>query len=227
MRPFLQAFAACFLLTAAGCSQGVEETKVETEVVQAIQDYVAERRSPKVERPPLTRAALDETVVGAFIEVTIENTGVTAYLFTELQRRDGLPGEITVWRSEDDVTLAMRNGLLTATRGLPGSLLSARVPAADGVMGPARGGGRRYVLRGLDEGSQAIEMACSLEDLGRTTVEIVELVHKVQHLKEHCEGGGGVVTNEYWVDSTGARVWQSRQWAGPKIGYLSIRQLTL
>jgi len=94
-----------------------------------------------------------------------------------------------------------------------------------------RGGQRSYQIRGLDNRAQTLVMACEVRDIGTETVEIVELNHATRHLQERCEGGvgsgGGVVVNDYWVDSRSGRIWQSRQWAGPTIGYLRIRQLTV
>jgi hypothetical protein len=84
-------------------------------------------------------------------------------------------------------------------------------------------------VRSDGNGQAVLHMACSLQDLGPQAVEIVEVTHQTRHLQERCEGSGGVVVNDYWVDSRPgqARVWQSRQWAGPETGYVQIRQLRL
>ena len=75
-----------------------------------------------------------------------------------------------------------------------------------------------------------MELACEISDLGSETIVIVERAHRVEHLRETCvlgaDGAGGVIANDYWIDSTGPTVWQSRQWAGPYVGYLTTRQLT-
>ena len=214
------------LVLLGGCSQGPEEPSLELEVMQLVRQRVSSiGRAAPAERPPLTRAALD-TVEGAYIEVTLENSGVFAYLSQQQVRRDGSPGQIVSWRSEDNVTLTLRSGVLIATRGRGGDILSASAPVTSGRVGPASGGARRYHIRGLDNQTQSLALACSLMDLGAETVEIVEQRHATRHLQERCEGAGGVVVNDYWVDSRSGRVWQSRQWAGPTIGYLRIRQLT-
>nr|WP_260108846.1 YjbF family lipoprotein [Phaeobacter inhibens] len=73
-------------------------------------------------------------------------------------------------------------------------------------------------------------MLCSRRDLGAGPIEIVELRYPTRHIEERCRpsqpGRGGEIINDYWVDSRSGRVWQSRQWAGPNVGYLRIRQLT-
>jgi hypothetical protein len=191
-------------------------------------DLISRRRNPPPPAAELPRALLDQQPQ-AYIEVVIENRGARAYLTRALQRRDSRPGQIEVWRTLDNVSVALRNGMVIATRGLGGGLLSAQVPAADGVAGPAHGGARRYTVRANGNGQAVLNMACSLHDLGPAPVEIVEITHPARHLQERCEGSGGVVVNDYWVDSRPGRnqIWQSRQWAGPETGYVKLRQLRL
>ncbi len=226
MRTMPVKWVALLGLLLAGCSQGPEGPSLQLEVLQ-----VAGRKISSIggaapaERPPLTRAVLD-TIDDPYIEVTLENSGVFAYLSQQQLRRDGRPGQIVVWRTEDNITLALRSGVLIATRGLGDDILSASALVAAGRVGPVSGGARRYHIRGLDNQTQSLTLACSLLDLGAETVEIVEQRYATRHLQERCEGAGGVVVNDYWVDSRSGRIWQSRQWAGPTIGYLRIRQLT-
>lgn len=220
------------LLSAAlmlgACARGPEKTPAELEVVKAIGQHITRRRSPPQPPVQLTRALLDEQTQ-AYLEVTIENRDAKAYLTRSLSRSDDQPGQIAVWQTQDGVSVALRAGMLIATRGLGGGLLSASVPAAEGRAGPQRGGGRSYVLRDKGNDQTRLSLACSLHDLGPASIEIVEVTHPARHLQERCEGGGGTVVNDYWVDSRPGhnQVWQSRQWAGPETGYVQIRQLRL
>ncbi|MEX0304001.1 MAG: YjbF family lipoprotein [Leisingera sp.] len=220
------ALAASLLLGA--CARGPEKTPAELEVLKAVGQQFTKRRNAPPPPVQLTRALLDEQTQ-AYVEVVIENRDAKAYLTRALERRDSSPGAIEVWRTQDNVSLSLRQGMVIATRGLGNGLLSAQVPAADGAAGPAHGGARRYTVRTDGNGQAVLNMACSLTDLGPAPVEIVEVTHPTRHLQEHCEGSGGVVVNDYWVDSRPgrARVWQSRQWAGPETGYVRIRQLRL
>ncbi|NVK12647.1 MAG: YjbF family lipoprotein [Rhodobacteraceae bacterium] len=213
-------------LLLGGCARGPEEKPGELEVLQAVGEQISRRRKPAPPAATLTRALLDQQPQN-YIEVAIENRDAKAYLTRVLERRDSHPGTIEVWRTQDNVSLAFRQGMVIATRGLGGGLLSAEVPAAEGVGGPARGGARRYTLRADGNGQRVVNMACRLHDLGPETVEIVEITRSVRHLQEYCEGAGGVVVNDYWVDSRPGRalVWQSRQWAGAETGYVRIRHL--
>lgn len=213
----------------SGCNQGPDRAPLTLELFQLISQRVsAIGAAAPAARPELTRAALD-TVQAPHIEVTLENNGNFAYLAQQVQRQDETPGEIVVWRSEDNVSLALRAGVLVATRGLGDDMLSASVLLGPG-QAAAASGERRYQIRGLDNQARSVSMVCSLQDLGPAPVEIVEITYATRHLQERCEGlgalRGSVVVNDYWLDSRTRRIWQSRQWAGPTIGYLRIRQLT-
>lgn len=227
IRTTAAALAAAVLLL-GGCARGPEQNPAELEVLKAVGQQFTRLRSAPPPPVELTRALLDKQTQ-AYIEVVIENRDAKAYLTRSLSRRDGSPGAIEVWRTQDNVSVALRSGMVVATRGLGGGLLSASVPAAEGVAGPAHGGARRYAVRANGNGQAMLNMACSLHDLGPAPVEIVEVSHPARHLQERCAGAGGAVVNDYWVDSRPGRnqVWQSRQWAGPETGYLRIRQLRL
>lgn len=211
----------------AACSGGNIDQRAELQIVQTfrsnIQKKIKDRNKPA--RPPLTRAALDTVKVSA-IEVTLERRDIFAYLFIDGERGDDSPGRITVWRTEDDVSIATRNGVVIATRGLGGDILSSTVQVSGDSPGPSSGGERVLMIRGLDNTEQRLSLSCDLEDLGPDPIEIVELVHPTRHLRETCDGAGGQIVNDYWADARAGLVWQSRQWAGPQIGYMRLRRLT-
>jgi len=214
------------LLLLIGCSGGTDEVPLELEVIQAGQEFVKQRRAdPPPERAPLRRSDLD-ALEGSFQEVTLERADTLAYLSVNAIRTDDHPGRIVVWRSEDDVTLATRNGVLIQTRGLPGDLLSSTVQVAGRRPGPASGGEHVQMVRSLDDRQVRLSLACDLADLGPEVIEIVERQHQTRHLQQRCQGGGGTVVNDYWVDDAAGVVWQSRQWGGPHIGYIRLRRLT-
>lgn len=235
MAPLIRRTALVCVLILAGCSGGKDAPPLELEILMAgggmIGKKAAARNAPA--RPPVTRAALD-AVGGALLEVTRERENQQGYLYISAQRRDDSPGQITVWRTADNITLAMRNGVLIATRGMGNDINSSLVQVSGTRPGPATGGERVQYIRGLDNKERRLALVCDLDDLGPETIVIVEQPHPTRHLRETCTGGTvadgsgdvGVVVNEYWVDSAQQLVWQSRQWAGPDIGYLRTRRLT-
>jgi group 4 capsule polysaccharide lipoprotein GfcB/YjbF len=226
----LALFSALFL---AACSGGNDEPSLELQVIANMRSAIAAKTAPKVENPPVTRAVLD-TVEGAFLEVHLERRDLLAFLSVTARRRDGTPGLITVWRTVDNSELVVRNGVLIATRGLGGDILSSTVQVDNNTIGPARSGEKIMNIRSLDNKTVRLALSCELSDLGPVTIEIIEQRHPTRHLRETCTGGvaadgsgeTGEVINDYWVDSQNGLVWQSRQWAGPYIGYLRLRQVT-
>ena len=217
------------LMGLAGCSGGDAPPPLELQLAKAGRAVVAARTAPKTTRPPLTRAVLD-TIDGALLEATLERRDQLAFLYVNGQVRDGTPGLVTTWRTQDDITLSTRNGVLIATRGLGEDMLTSAVPVAGDRPGPARGGEKVHDIRALDNKVVHLRLICELNDLGPETIEIVGQRHATRHLRETCVGGqagdgrsAGRVINDYWVDS--GITWQSRQWAGPGSGYLRLRRL--
>jgi hypothetical protein len=213
-------------LVLAGCSGGTQEPSTILIALDRLGQSLARSDAPQAERPPLTRAALD-VLDGAFLEATIEDRDLLAYLFVNAEREDDGPGPIVVWRTDDDITLTLRGGVLVATRGLGRDIISAGTLQQPGRPGPAPGTGQRqiFLMTGGNQ-VQTLTLACEVTDLGPETIVIVERAHPTRHLRETCQGGGGAIVNDYWVDAARGLVWQSRQWAGPQTGYMRFRQLT-
>ena len=222
----------------AGCAQGPDRTPLELEVIGAIRDAV--RQKTPQEPPVLTRALLN-TVPVPQLEMIVERENLRDYLVpqdlgqpkpargTAYRSGDGTPGRIEQWRAVDDITFTFRDGILVSSRGVPfDGLLSAEVAAdGQGAAGPARGGARVMQYRAGDNETVALSLRCQLEDLGPVTLEVVEEFYPTRHLRESCEGGGGTITNDYWVDQRDGRLWQSRQWLGPNTGYIRFRLVHL
>lgn len=213
--------AAVFL---SGCSVGADAPSTELQIFDAVGEAITSKSVAKKPRVVVTRATLD-TLDGAFIEVTLERNDQLAYLFIDAVRRDDQPGKITIWRTYDNVTLAMRNGMLIAVRGLGGGIVSSTVLARGNTLGPAYDGEHVQYIQGLDNKQVRLSMVCDVVQIGPETIEIVEHRHATRHVQERCQGGGGTVVNDFWIDSRAGFVRQSRQWAGPEIGYLRIRRL--
>lgn len=221
---------AVALLGLAGCSGGTDAPPVQLQIFDAARGsagrMAARLRGGQAAAPTLSRAQLEATGL-TITEVTAERRELTAYLFRALERRDSDPGLIEVWSTEDSsVTVTTRQGVVIATRGLGGDLLSSRVEVADSRPGPAGGGAQVQMIRNLDFRETALALSCELADLGAETIEILGQRQATRHLRQSCEGGGGQVVNDYWTDAASGIVWQSRQWAGPHVGYLRLRRVT-
>ena len=220
-----RALFLCALLALAGCAGGTAPVPLELELVRAGQASVAGRAAGRAPKPSVSRATLDR-LGEPVLEVTLERRDQLAYLTVDAVRRDAGPGRVTVWRTQDNITVALRSGMLIATRGLGGDILSSEVQVSGVRPGPASGGAQVHMIRSLDTRAVRLSLACELEDLGPVQLEVVGRRHATNHVRQRCDAtGGGQVVNEFWIEPAAGLVRQSRQWAGPHIGYLRIRRL--
>lgn len=224
MRGLSLAFAALCAAALSACSGGDARPTLNLEIIETLRSSADARLNPPAPRPPVTRAVLD-TLDGAFMEAVIEKDDQLAYLFVTASGRTPDGAVQIVWRSEDAVNLVLRNDVLLAARGIRGDLISSDVQISPSRIGP-QPGERRMFLAALDNQSVQLVFACEVTDLGPATISIVERSHRTRHYQERCEGPAGSITNDYWIDSGAGIAWQSRQWAGPEVGYIRFRRLT-
>lgn len=210
----------------AGCSGGTDEAPAQLQLSRAAKGVFGrvlqgqKTRSGQVE---ISRAQL-EAIGVPITGISAERRGLSAYFFLVETRRDETPGQIEVWMSGDQLsTVSTRGGAVIATRGLGGDVLSSGVPLADGA--PASGALEQRIFIG-DNSERGLTLRCETEDLGPETVEILGVSHATRHLRQICEGAGGRVSNDFWRAPGDGTVWQSRQWAGPHVGYLQLRRVT-
>lgn len=211
-------------LVVMGCAKGTEEAPLHIELFRTSKEIFAQRRAAKTApaQPVVTRAQINALRQTA-LEIRVEQSGTVGYVFETVVSDDPLPGRVTAWRSVDDIALTTRNGMLIATRGLGGDILSSTVQASGQVPGPARDGEHIQMIRELDDREVSYAFGCELTDLGAQTIEIYDHRHATRHLRQSCEGRKGDIVNEYWIG--GGKVWKSRQWAGPFIGYVEMIRL--
>jgi hypothetical protein len=212
------------VLALAGCAGGIQTNPRAIDILDAASGTFSQIGQGRSGPPPLTREILDG-LDGSFMEVSVENTGAVGYLFVAAERNDEFPGRVRVWRSEDNATFALRQGVLIQTRGMGNDVLSTAVAISSGGLGPARGGQRLMSIAALDNKALQFAGSCDVRNLGSTRITIIGRSYPVRHVQELCEFDTGRILNEYWIGSADV-VWQSRQWAGPGIGYLTFRRLT-
>lgn len=139
------------------------------------------------------------------ISVTDRSLGLATFMVPL-----GENGGVVSWANPEYQTIAMRNGVMLATRGFGRDLISAEVPTAEHLRN-ARGGHRRvhYVLDGADQ-TLRLDFDCRLSVAGTETISVLGLSHVARRVDEVCTGAEGTLTNSYWFDTSG-RIRQSRQ----------------
>lgn len=173
----------------------------------------------KAPQPPeLTRAQLRAGGVPLLL-VKLTKLGTHGYLGVYGTNRD-----VVTWSTTDHTTISLRNGLITATRGLPGDLMSASLPTvADIRAGSGAVARTHYYLDGLDQ-TVPVVYRCIMADAGPAAIDVAQLTYQTHHYTETCTGQNGTFTNEYWFDGKNV-LRQSRQWVSPLTGSLEIQDL--
>lgn len=212
--------AAAALVTAlalAGCGTDTDQTAG----TRAWLALAQQARAPDGEPAPqggLTRAALAAVITPVDL-VTVEKTGASGLI-----ARIGANGGVETWGSADDRTVAMRNGVIVATRGLGADLMAAEVPALSRIATGQGAHGRTHVTLTGDEMPLRDSYACVLAAMGTEEMVIVERRMALRRVQETCSGRAGSFANDYWFDGRGI-LWQSRQFIGQDLGHLTIRRL--
>ena len=142
-----------------------------------------------------------------------------------------------VWATEDGITLTGRGGVLAATRGLGGDLLSAETEPVVLALAAGREARYRRVLRRLDGEGLILRQPydCALRLGPREVVSVLGRRHDTRLSTETCRPvvptdpetpaayAAVPFTNTYNVgDGT---IWVSRQWVGPSVGSLRLERV--
>ncbi len=117
---------------------------------------------------------------------------------------------VITWANPEYQTIAMRDGVILATRGFGADLMSAEAPTTERLF-TGTGAHRRvyYVLDGADQ-TQKLMFDCQLSVSKNETIQVLGLGYETKKVEEACVGGRGNLTNTYWFDENGT-IRQSRQ----------------
>ena len=217
MRTRTVCLALCAGLILSACSGGTETASSQSSTLSEVVSVASNQRKAKRNPPVLP------TLTRPLLEVVAAKREQTAYLIPEAYR----DGNVTVWRTGGNSQLVLRDGVLIGTKGLGNDLASADAsPALAAVRSRGSSSGQRVMyIRNDVNGVDRMSLSCEVRNMGAETLEIVERSFPTVHLREDCSNETGQITNHYWVDRRDSTVWKSRQWGGPKVGYLDMRLL--
>lgn len=175
--------------------------------------------------PVLTRAALQE-LGEPLILVVLESTQQAAIL-RQTQTHNGY----TSWITVDGASIVMRNGLLTATRGLGADLMSADVSDTENLLRHLREGqaDRLYVTLDAQFQERTERFTCQISAHGTERIDILGTEFTARHMRETCTGSDKRFVNAYWMDARGQFL-RTRQWVGQSVAqnlaYIQIDKLS-
>jgi hypothetical protein len=133
------------------------------------------------------------------------------------------------WSTADKQTLTLRNGIMTATRGLGDDLMSTDATGLAAAVAAGSGRNASLVTRHLDgnDGIVARRFACNVGTDGREAVTLVSgQTISASRVVADCADGALNIRNVFWKDE-GGTVRRSRQWVSPDVGYVEIEVLRL
>jgi hypothetical protein len=219
--------AGLVALALAGCGTDTSKTEGTTIAMGVVKGMTA-KLSPKKAAGPATvpdpeslAASAMASFKGPLILAQIEKAGLLTAL-----GETGRNGAVRTYATSNEQTLVLRNGLLTATRGLGDDLMSAKTDAAAGLILRRQAGTVDRVYRYLDgEGiERPLPMACSVTTGPAKSFDFAGRHYDTLQLDESCQATSTTLTvsNSYWVTADGT-VALSRQWIGPALGHVTIQ----
>jgi len=156
------------------------------------------------------------------LQVGVEDRGgQTAPLLRKTQI-----GDKSTWTTIDNVTLTLQDGVLVASRGLGRDLMSADVSqTVQRLQSGSTGMVKRFHSYLNGEGQVVIRSyVCEVGTRGPRDITISGTPRSTRLMQEKCNGAEDSFQNLYWLDRRSGKILQSRQWVGPEIGMLSLRE---
>ena len=188
------------------------------EAGSSLSGSISNKKKPVSGNIGLTRAALANIVTPVDL-VTIESRNAQGVIAKIATNRG-----VETWSSVDKKTIAMRDGVIVATRGLGEDLMSASVPQLAQLQNGSLGHNRVHTVLDGEDKPVYQRFDCNAIRGGAETIVIVELAYATHHVTEACNGPSGRFTNDYWFQ-TGGKLRKSRQWISDSVGYVVIEHL--
>ncbi|MBK0399738.1 YjbF family lipoprotein [Limibaculum sp. M0105] len=209
---------ALVLAALAGCSNGGAGTF--TRIGESLVATLA-TADPDAPAPTVTRARLNE-IPYATISVATDATA-PAYLVPLADN-----GGYLDYRDQAGNSVRMFGGALAGFQAVGFDLEGVRHDERDPIahatplaLWPTEVW-REYQFSQRDLGPYSIVLKCVMQPQGFETIEIVEVTYQLVRVVETCRNVRREVTNTYWMVAGTGFIWKSRQWAGPKLGHLTI-----
>lgn len=206
-------------LTACGPDQGqVGTTTAFKAAASAMSGSLLGQKKSGAAGAGITRASLANIITPVDL-VTIERRNAQGVI-AKIATNQG----VETWSSIDKKTIALRTGVIVATRGLGEDLMSASVPQLAQLRSPSGTHTRVHTVLDGEDKPVHQRFDCNANRIGAETITVVERPYAVQHVAESCSGPLGSFVNDYWFHTDG-KLRKSRQWISDSVGYVTIEHL--
>lgn len=214
---------ACLGLAACSSDRSTEEINAAT-IARGVFASIFNRTDPAAPDPGeiarAAAAALARTS-GQVIVLAIPDRDVLTVM-QQIERN----GAHVTFGTPDRRSVTLKNGIVTATRGLGNDLLSAEVDAVARLISARSEGAARRINRYLDGENLTVELDpwCQVKLAGPGAVGLGEVHVPTTRVLESCITNNRTFQNSYQVSPDG-RIVQSRQWISPLNAYMVIQSL--
>lgn len=214
----------------AGCSGGEAMNKQEKsplmQIASAGLNQFKNRR--KTASPDPRKTITREMIDASPIEVLF--AGIESRDAFAIMSKAGANRDVVTWLTGDGSALNLRQGVLVSTRGLGQDLMGADVSQTLRALhtgGAVNGATTTRIHDYLDGDDQIVResLRCNFVNNGIQVVDIYGINRQLRKISENCSNSDLSFTNTYWV-AQNRRIWQSRQWASPKLGYVFVQHLS-
>lgn len=205
--------AAAALAMLAGCGNETDGQGPLEIVAKTAGQAVAARRAPE---QPAAPARTPEQAAAEALRVNpgpLIQAGFEALGRTQVMAMTGQNGAMRTYMTPAEEALILRGGLLIGTRGLGHDLSVAETQTEPMIRAGASGTGTRNMrYYGGDGQERMLQFTCDVGPGPNPGVSV-----------ENCKGHGASFQNSFMVQN--GQIIVSRQWIGPKLGYVTIQTL--
>ncbi|KPP83514.1 MAG: Group 4 capsule polysaccharide formation lipoprotein gfcB [Rhodobacteraceae bacterium HLUCCO07] len=215
--------SACLVLAACGNRPGQSQLEVLRTAVSDVFKSSGQEDNGGATAEQIA-AEIDAGLKGTDLPLSL--AVVEARNSTTLLTRIETNGPHGTWAAPDRRTIIMKDGLITATRGLGNDIMSSETGEIAALVTARQEGQAQRVHRYLDGENHTVDMraTCRVTRGGEKMVESARFEAKAIEMTESCDTGARRFVNTYMVDTQGDVV-QSRQWASPDTGHIFIQAL--
>lgn len=209
---------SCILVVAA-CGSGPNAQSIPLDVIQQIRQA---RNAPPPAPPTQAQVAQALAETSGPLELITREDNDGWSLMLRIEENNGYE----TFGSSDRRTVTMRNGILTASRGLGGDLMSSDISEVAPLIARRSAGQATRLMRfiGDEDQTAVIRFSCRISVGGAVPVKSGAVDSTARQVTETCTTSAREITNVYLVDGRGRSI-GSKQWMGPSIGYILTQTL--
>lgn len=214
------------LLSACASGIGADNSDADaqsgTTLFASLRNAVQPRSSAPMPVAPRYDALLKTPGIRGQISFVEERGSYDVTLLEQISARG-----VETWLAQDGTSFSMRDGMLVATRGLGGDIMSGDARETLALLRAGQGGMARRFATELDGnfGTRQVTYMCEVALIERTEIELPGGLVPVDLMAETCHGTELGFLNIYWVDRRSREIRQSRQFSGRLVGMIAFREL--